>query len=171
LSLSACQGARKTFGFEKSIPDEFRVISNQPLNVPPDFNLRPPEKVAEEKKSVDTREIRETLIGDTVEDTSKEKISKGENIFLKKAKTYEADPNIKQELEQQRKARSIEEDEKSLWDKLTGESEDKDPVVDSLKERERIIESEKEGKAPAEGEVPTIEQKKSRNILKRIFDW
>jgi hypothetical protein len=71
LSLSACQGARKTFGFEKSIPDEFRVISNQPLNVPPDFNLRPPEKVAEEKKSVDTREIRETLIGDTVEDTSK----------------------------------------------------------------------------------------------------
>ncbi len=42
--LVACGSgsARDSLGLRRSSPDEFKVISNQPLSVPPDFALRPP---------------------------------------------------------------------------------------------------------------------------------
>ncbi len=41
--LAACgDGASDAFGYGKSAPDEFTVISRPPLILPPDYNLRPP---------------------------------------------------------------------------------------------------------------------------------
>ena len=40
--LSGCSDARKALGYDKSAPDEFRVLARAPLAVPPDFGLRPP---------------------------------------------------------------------------------------------------------------------------------
>lgn len=36
-------GMRKALGVEKVAPDEFKVVTQAPLVIPPDFNLRPPE--------------------------------------------------------------------------------------------------------------------------------
>ena len=43
LMLAACgDDASDAFGYGKSAPDEFTVISRPPLILPPDYNLRPP---------------------------------------------------------------------------------------------------------------------------------
>ena len=43
LMLVACgDDASNAFGYGKSAPDEFTVISRPPLILPPDYNLRPP---------------------------------------------------------------------------------------------------------------------------------
>ena len=43
LILTACgDDASDAFGYGKSAPDEFTVISRPPLILPPDYNLRPP---------------------------------------------------------------------------------------------------------------------------------
>ena len=43
LMMAACgDDASDAFGYGKSAPDEFTVISRPPLILPPDYNLRPP---------------------------------------------------------------------------------------------------------------------------------
>ncbi len=43
VMLAACgDDASDAFGYGKSAPDEFTVISRPPLILPPDYNLRPP---------------------------------------------------------------------------------------------------------------------------------
>ena len=41
-SLSACGGENSALGYSKNAPDEFNVVRQAPLILPPDFNLRPP---------------------------------------------------------------------------------------------------------------------------------
>ncbi len=44
LAASGCtSGMRRALGVEKVAPDEFKVVTQAPLVIPPDFNLRPPE--------------------------------------------------------------------------------------------------------------------------------
>jgi hypothetical protein len=44
LTAGGCTaGMRRAMGVEKVAPDEFRVVTQAPLVIPPDFNLRPPE--------------------------------------------------------------------------------------------------------------------------------
>jgi hypothetical protein len=43
LALSGCSQVKSAFGLEKQVPDEFDVVANAPLAIPPDFNLRPPQ--------------------------------------------------------------------------------------------------------------------------------
>ncbi|HYE49948.1 MAG TPA: DUF3035 domain-containing protein [Azospirillaceae bacterium] len=42
-ALSGCDSVGRALGIERAAPDEFRVVSRAPLEVPPDFNLRPPQ--------------------------------------------------------------------------------------------------------------------------------
>jgi Protein of unknown function (DUF3035) len=48
LSLCACSGSlADKLGMDKQAPDEFAVVARQPLIVPPNFDLRPPQPGAE----------------------------------------------------------------------------------------------------------------------------
>jgi hypothetical protein len=42
VALSGCDSVKRAFGLEKTVPNEFDVVENAPLAIPPDFNLRPP---------------------------------------------------------------------------------------------------------------------------------
>jgi Protein of unknown function (DUF3035) len=42
LVLSGCSGFRTALGLDKDVPNEFDVVNNAPLAIPPDINLRPP---------------------------------------------------------------------------------------------------------------------------------
>jgi hypothetical protein len=39
---SGCQSVQRAVGATRSAPDEFRVVTQAPLTLPPDYNLRPP---------------------------------------------------------------------------------------------------------------------------------
>jgi Protein of unknown function (DUF3035) len=41
--ISGCTDLKKAIGLEKTSPDEFAVESRAPLEMPPDFDLRPPQ--------------------------------------------------------------------------------------------------------------------------------
>ena len=42
LALGGCSSASRMLGMDRVTPDEFRVVSQAPLSVPPDYSLRPP---------------------------------------------------------------------------------------------------------------------------------
>jgi Protein of unknown function (DUF3035) len=43
LLLLGCTDLKRSIGLEKTSPDEFAVESRAPLEIPPDFDLRPPQ--------------------------------------------------------------------------------------------------------------------------------
>lgn len=43
LLISGCTDVKRAIGLEKTSPDEFAVESRAPLEMPPDFDLRPPQ--------------------------------------------------------------------------------------------------------------------------------
>ena len=54
LSLSSCTSFKKTLGMEKDVPNEFLIEKRDPLTLPPDYNILPPdsnEKTNKNKKS------------------------------------------------------------------------------------------------------------------------
>ena len=55
LSLTSCTSFKKTLGMEKDVPNEFLIEKRDPLTLPPDYNILPPDsnaKISKNKESV-----------------------------------------------------------------------------------------------------------------------
>ncbi len=64
LFLVSCSKIRESAGVNRKNIDEFTVIENPPLIIPPDFNLLPPDQL--EEKNLDNEEselAKEILFG------------------------------------------------------------------------------------------------------------
>ncbi len=175
MALPSCTGIKEQLGLTKSAPDEFTVVTKAPLIIPPDFTLRPPRPGASGPQDVQAREqARRALVG-AVEDQSRTAPetaarpthSRAETVFLKKAGTDKADPQIRTVI--RRETLALAEKDSSFirrlmfWRDGSGE----EPVVDAKKEAERLREAVAKGEPPAESEVPVIERK--RSTFKRAF--
>lgn len=67
--ISACSSFKEKVGLVKEQPDEYQVISNPPLSVPPDLvNVYSPEEMMQKRKDADK--------------TDRKNLSKGENLIL-----------------------------------------------------------------------------------------
>jgi hypothetical protein len=67
--ITACNSFKEKAGLVKNQPDEYQVISNQPLSIPPDLiNVYSPEELVQ-KRSTDSQKTNKNL-------------SKGENSIL-----------------------------------------------------------------------------------------
>lgn len=101
LALAGCQGTvQEAFGLRKRAPDEFQVVRGQPLVVPPDRRLRPPQPGATGPGEVDpARAARAALIGRASQEPAAgtSRASPGEAALLRAAKG-EADPDIRRRL-------------------------------------------------------------------------
>ena len=51
LSLSSCTSVKKTLGLEKDVPNEFLIEKRDPLTLPPDYNILPPDSNAKINKN------------------------------------------------------------------------------------------------------------------------
>lgn len=106
VTLSACGGnnnVRKQLGLEKQAPDAFSVVTRAPLEVPPDYTLRPPTPGAQRPMELQPAEqARQTVFGKSSEELiqarSIQADSKGARALLEKAGAAEADPNIREVL-------------------------------------------------------------------------
>lgn len=184
LTATACSSeVKESLGLKRNVPDEFRVIARPPLSVPPNFSLRPPlDEEPVTKKTQMRDEARKVLISEdaqgtvgavpTPQVTTNDPISPAERKFLSNAGADEANPGIKNILEEENTVQPEEPEKKpGFWDKVMkrDEKEEKpDPVVDAVKESERIKANKKESKPVTDGETPTV-QPGSQNILQRIF--
>lgn len=63
LVLSGCGSFRRAVGWDKSIPDEFAVMTYPPLAQPPDFDLRPPNPNLGNSQAVTPRDQAMNLMG------------------------------------------------------------------------------------------------------------
>ena len=57
LSLSSCTYFKKTLGMEKDVPNEFLIEKRDPLTLPPDYNILPPDsnaKISKNKESTNS---------------------------------------------------------------------------------------------------------------------
>tara|TARA_B110000971_G_scaffold127642_1_gene130608 strand:+ start:19 stop:342 length:324 start_codon:yes stop_codon:yes gene_type:complete len=51
LSLSSCTSFKKSLGLEKDVPNEFLIEKRNPLTLPPDYNILPPDSNVKTNKN------------------------------------------------------------------------------------------------------------------------
>lgn len=160
--LSACAKTKEQFDFSKKAPDEFAVVTRAPLEMPPDYNLRPPrpgQQRPQEETAVD--EAKQAVFG--MEENAAapvRDVSAGESILLQKTGAATATDNIRDIVDQETSV--LVKENTSTVDKILGKAGKKidapATVVDPIKESERIIQNKADGKPVTDGKTPTIEQ-------------
>jgi hypothetical protein len=68
----ACDSFKEKAGLVKYQPDEYQVVTNPPLTLPPDFNVKSPEELVAQKNQL--------------EETNGGHLSQGENNLLNNMK-------------------------------------------------------------------------------------
>ena len=157
----SCSKVRESAGVNRKNIDEFSVIENPPLVIPPDFNLLPPDQL--EEKNLDkaesdlAKEILFGLEGETNNDNSE--LSTMENI-LSESNADDTDDSIRNEIDEQFASEkgSI----SKSWD-------DEMEILDSISESERIRKKLLNNDTESNEEVPKIKVKKTNKKKKRFF--
>ena len=102
LTLNACSTMRKSAGVTRKSIDEFQVVENPPLIIPPDFNLLPPDQL--EQKNIDDVEkelAQEILFGlneNEVQTVTQLSIM---NQILSQADALDVPSSIREELDRE----------------------------------------------------------------------
>ena len=159
--IVSCSKVRESAGVNRKNIDEFTVIENPPLIIPPDFNLLPPDQL--EEKNLDkaesdlAKEILFGLEGETNNDNSE--LSTMENI-LSESNADETDDSIRNEIDEQFASEkgSI----SKSWD-------DEMEILDSISESERIRKKLLNNDTESNEEAPKIKVKKTNKKKKRFF--
>lgn len=154
-TLSACADAKKQLGIEPiSGPDEFAVVKRAPLEMPPDFDLRPPMPGSPRPQEQATSEqARTAVLG---QNAGSDTATKGENALLSDAQAN-ANPNIRQIVDTEsvkstsRKSPVV----KRLLN--IGSDKPEARVVDPAAEAQRLKNNAEEGKPVTAGATPNID--------------
>jgi len=155
---------RDSAGVSRKSIDEFQVVENPPLIIPPDFNLLPPDQL--EQKNIDDVEkelAQEILFG--LDENEIQIISQLStmNQILSRADALDVPSSIREELDREF-AQEIKTD--GIF-QISWENEVE--VLDAIKESERIRKTNFEGKSIAEGDAPIKTEKTKIKKKKRFF--
>lgn len=159
FSLTACDTAKQELGLNRSSPDEFAVIKRAPLEMPPDYNLRPPQPGAPRpQEQAISEQARNAVLGDMAPSVKKgDGFTKGEAALLQNANaTY--NPDIRTIVNEE--ATRTERKNEPVAKKLLNIGKDTIPpatVVDPSAEAARLKRNAEEGKPVTDGKTPTID--------------
>lgn len=156
----SCSKIRESAGVNRKNLDEFKVIENPPLIIPPDFNLLPPEQLSEQNiDKIENDLAKEILFG--LDDISLEdnvELSTMENI-LNQSEADLVNDNIRSQINQEfAKEKTI---DSKKWDSEV-------EILDSLAESERIR-NQLLNNSDLAKEVPKVKLKIKKNKKKRFF--
>ena len=152
LFLFGCTGVKEKIGIINKSPDEFQVYEQKPLDVPPNFELRPPidgEKVVRDSKDKDIIFNEEVNINEslTIED----------EVLLISIGDKDSDKDIREVINDENSIREI---KKPLLDKIL----DFDPILEVNKEENNELdpnaEKERIDKLKEEGKLIDAKQEK-----------
>lgn len=169
--LAGCGGVGKSLGFGKQSPDEFAVVRNAPLTLPPDYTLRPPRPGAQRPQEEPIRQQAENTVfnRDSEADVASSRLeSEGEYALLRQADALETNPNIKREINEEFTIYAQEGEgffESLLFwraEEPLGES------IDAGEEAQRLSENAALGLPPNTGDTPVIERRE-KAIFEGIF--
>ena len=92
VAAVGCSSVRQAVGAERVTPDEFRVVTTAPLEVPPEYNLRPPRPGEPRPQDyVAEDEAQRALFGDGFTTAA----SDGEQLLVARTSQSGADANIR----------------------------------------------------------------------------
>lgn len=168
LSLAACSSGSiaSALGMGKRAPDEFAVVRQQPLVIPPDFQLRPPgpgEATASASSSGDR--VRANLTGQPVQPQAQQPspsvaggaaTSAGTSALLARTGGSGLGTEVLPAAVQEAEAGA--EVEESLFSRLleAEPSEPQDATVDASAAAERLSTNPADGQPATAGEAPTV---------------
>jgi len=173
LALSACGGTvAQDLGLTPEPPDEFQVVRKAPLSLPPSYALRPPAPgsqrpqelvpVESAKKTVFRLSDRDqSAVGDLPPGAER-----GRAAFLARAGAGQADPNIRQVLEDERT--QVAAANKTFLDELLFWKEDEfydRTLLDAEAEQRRLKENAASGRGADEGDNPVVIERRSTTIF------
>lgn len=180
LGLAACSNLSSMLGADKTPPDEFRVVSRAPLSLPPDYGLTAPQPGAARPQETDIRQAARQIVVDRDSGPVRQEQQSaalagrdpGEATFLRLAGATNADPSIRATVN--RESSVLAEAETGFVDSLMFWKSPQQPgvLVDPDKEARRLRENAALGRAPTEGETPTIRRRgdgMKEGILSGIF--
>ncbi len=177
LAVSGCSQVKTAFGLERQVPNEFDVVQNAPLAIPPDFNLRPPRPGAAptqgESPTVQAKETIFRAAGDKGPTPGADaKLSPGEDDILRAAGANGAPGDIRQVINQE-DAEGHPFD-KSFVDRVMFWRQDKQAqkeVLDPVKETARLEQVTADRTVNTQFSTPpTIDRKSdSSSFLDRLF--
>ena len=75
--FNSCQSLEKGLGFRKDIPDEFLVEKRNPLIMPPNYDLVPPDSVNQNNKKDENDNLKKILNKNTENSRKENEINKG----------------------------------------------------------------------------------------------
>ena len=161
LLTVSCSKVRESAGVNRKNIDEFSIIENPPLVMPPDFNLLPPDQL--EEKNLDKAEsnlAKEILFGlEDETDNNNSELSTME-IILSQSNADETDDSIRDEIDE--KFASEKRSMSKSWD-------DEIEILDSITESERIRKELLNDQTESNLEAPTVKIKNPNKKKKRFF--
>tara|TARA_B100000029_G_scaffold495518_1_gene560580 strand:+ start:319 stop:867 length:549 start_codon:yes stop_codon:yes gene_type:complete len=166
--LFGCSQIRDSAGVNRKVIDEYTVINNPPLALPPDYNVLPSDEIISKKKIQKEDELtKEILLGlDENSNRKDESIeSSALNSILNKSGATETSSNIRDEID------LLYANMSSTKGVFSGEKYmDDEEILDAAKESERIRNNVFNNKSILEGSVPiTTRPKKRESLLKKLF--
>lgn len=172
LALGGCEETRRSIGWDKNPPDEFRIVTRAPLSVPPEFALRPPAPGAprpQEGTTID--QARGAVTGGRTPARPAQPASgqsAGEAALLSRAGADRVDPGIRNTVD--REAAALSDADRNFTDRLIFWRQPDPPgtVVDAEREARRLRENQALGRATSEGDTPIV-RRRQRGLLEGIF--
>lgn len=153
VALMGCQSIREAAGLTKAGPDEFAVVTKQPLIIPPDYNLRPPRDGAPPTNQVAPTDAAQSALFDTDPASAAKLItgdySDSEKMLLAQTGAANTDPSIRQEIASD--GRSMEAADDSFTQKVLFWQDEKTPgdAVDADAEDKRLSQKKTSGQGAA----------------------
>ena len=140
---------KKEMGFGKKSPDEYQVIANKPLSLPPNYDLIPPSEEAQNEVTLNEDK-----------DVNEKKLTESDKSILVLSDADKADPQIRKILDEEQSVLKV---EKSLLDKILAgealintEAEEVEEIIDPVAEKARITKKTQEDSIKNKNEVPVI---------------
>ncbi|HAK98768.1 MAG TPA: hypothetical protein DCP14_05410 [Rhodobiaceae bacterium] len=99
LTVSACgSGLSDAFSYKKNPPDEFAILKKQPLIIPPDYSLKPPNQAGSKIARASTRVEAEQILTGREVDIS-EISSDGEKEILDRVGSNPSQNNVRSKIQ------------------------------------------------------------------------
>ena len=162
--IYSCSGVRESAGVNRKSPDEFQVIENPPLVIPPDYGLVSPDQLQGKKiDNVEKELAEEILFGLEENELIEENQLSTMNIIISKTNADEISDTIREEID------ANFEDEINIKDQNNLTWEDEIEVLDAVKESEKIRENNFNEDSILEDDIPIKKQKVKKKKKKRFF--
>ena len=161
LFIVSCSKVRESAGVNRKSMDEFAVIENPPLIIPPDFNLLPPDQLEEKNLENEESELAKEILFGLEDDTETNnlELSTMENI-LNQSMAEGIDNSIREEIDEQ-----FASEKKSTSKSWDNEME----ILDSIAESERLRNELLKDDLKSNEEIPTVKVKDKSKKKKRFF--